>query len=484
MFFFFQAKNNIILDEDIRTVALLVRNQISYLTREKARYQKKLAQNLQEQNNQNKPPLQQPASQTQNIGMQSQSIQGQQMGIPQPFIVSTQQPLDLNSQQMLHQERYQQVYQTQMHMSQQVTGTDYQAPQLCVQVSQLQDVSQMHPHAQNMQPVVSHMHGQNAPAGLTQMQSQQMPQNQVNQCFQYQQNLCVQSQNQATQVSPPLYTTSVQHALTEDTTIMSPEHYQSQQQESAQILQPMTGAHPHPTAGSEAYQVTIQQQYLQNLASGATVPSQQIPNIVPFCQQIYSQDMQNVVHSQSQSSVPTQTRSPKKEVMLQQTPQLPNVSMQTATQMYSQQSVSHPQSPQTVLSPLSENPPSNFVVLSENVETPPLAAPDLSQMKVLSSQQFQQIVSPAVVQQSHSQVFTPQQIQCSAMATQQTYFTPIDHAKLSQESFKHASCNQLKQESLSRQPSMDSDKETVVQPMYTHNMSTSMTSESIHPGIV
>ncbi|XP_035219177.1 serine/threonine-protein kinase WNK3-like [Stegodyphus dumicola] len=149
------AKNNIILDEDIRTVAMLIRNQISYLTRERTRYQNKLA--LQEQSNMSRASQQ---TQLQNVSIQNQQVQ---MTVPQQFQnVSAQQHTEQLSQQKMQQEMFQQqvfqsqMQQMQMHINQQINAvptqpqftsqgyevSDYQTqPQLHMQVSQFQDIS-------------------------------------------------------------------------------------------------------------------------------------------------------------------------------------------------------------------------------------------------------------------------------------------------------------------------------------------------------
>lgn len=569
------------MDEDIRTVAMLVRNQISYLTRERTRYQNKLAQ--QEQSNQTR-SSQQSVSQIQSIGMQNQPpIQQVQMAVPQPFhnVPTQPQPEQITSQQKLHQEIYQQqVYQTQiqqmqMHLNQQVNtqasqfpptqgfeGTDFQTQQLHMQVSQLQDMSSQNAtmqqnanhqllaqvqhsqiqnqstmlHTQPQPPVVSHVHTQNisVATSVSQYQAQQQmlqtqkiqPQNQVMspqyQTSQpYSQYQHVQSQNQSTQVSPPCYTSSLQQVLTDDNTVLSPDQFQNQNQQQgvSHMMQSMNGSLP---LGSEGYQLNTPPAVIQNMTSSIGIPMQQTSNALT-CHQAYVQDISKSAVQQNQVH---QTQGSPQKILPQQIPnQLPNINPQqiNANQCNVYTQSSQPQSPQKVISP-SQNPPSNLP-LSQHMQTPTVGI-DQNQINVnlpqnltvINPQQFQQAQSPAVQQpipdniqsagshypsfsdmqsqinsvsyqalQDSKQAFIPVQHQNTSTVSQQTHFSPVDYANtnVEQESVDRLCYNQIRQDSVSRQPSIESDGLTTetTEETLPPSMSTSMTAENFPAGI-
>ncbi|XP_071035049.1 uncharacterized protein [Parasteatoda tepidariorum] len=269
------AKNNIILDEDIRTVAMLVRNQISYLTRERLRYQNKMA--MQEQVIPSRPS--QTSTQMQNMTMNNQTMQQVQISMPQQYQTNANQ--QQSETQMIHEMYPQQIYQTQMQQMQmhiaasqqsqystQVAETpDYQSQTIHIQIPQHQDAStqscqvqqsqasQVLQHGQTQAPQVM-QHGQTqAPTamqhGQTQVpQAMQHGQTQAPQAIQHGQTQAPQGmphgQTQAPQVlqhgqnQPPQI---IQHGQTQAPQVIqhgqaqAPQVVQHGQNQASQILQ-------------------------------------------------------------------------------------------------------------------------------------------------------------------------------------------------------------------------------------------------------
>ncbi|XP_054721257.1 serine/threonine-protein kinase WNK1-like [Uloborus diversus] len=412
------AKNNIILDDDIRTVAMLIRNQISYLTRERTRYQNKLAQ--QEQTGQNR-PSQANINQIQNIAMQNQTtVQQVSMPVQQQFqnVVVQPQPDQINCQQMIQQEIFQQqVYQSQiqqMQMNQQINQAqyqsqafetpDYQGQPLQVQASLVQDISSQtsqmqqnqnqqiltqtqHNPIQNQQGIfssqpqipshqqsmASHVLNQSISVATsgTQYQNQQVlhsqqiqPQNQVmspqfqqsSQTYtQYQQ---VQSQNQATQISPPRYSNQISstniHQILPESNNSLSPEQFQVQQIGHHVIQPVSGS----VVTQEQFQLKCQQPVMQNHISSSAPIQPQPSSAVPS--QIFAQNAQQQTPS-PQTLPKTATQSPQKVIStLPVTNQLSNINPQqvscsSQTTIYSQQT--QPQSPQKILSPSQQNLP-------------------------------------------------------------------------------------------------------------------------------
>lgn len=374
------AKNNIILDEDIRTVAMLVRNQISYLTREKTRYQNKLAEQEQNINRaaqqttpqvpcNNQQPVQLPTTyQYQNTSNQQQSEQ-----------TNTQQKVcqEAYQQQLYHSQMQQMQMQQMMQLNQQISsvsqqaqyGTqsfetaDYQVHQMHLQVSQqLQDTpSQTMTHQQILpQQVQVHTQQHSLPSHVTQNMSvststapqllnqqifntsHQTPSSNESMCSQYQTPTQSFSQyqqvsNLTNQVSTPRYTTqlpaaNIQPALTPDSSNISPDQFQNHNQ----VPQ------------------SIQQLPLQN-ATSSTTNQQPSPGITS--QQNFIQGMQNISTSQQNY---VQVQSPQR--VLPSQPCQTSMSNANAAQMLSNNQtvllnqVQSQKSPQRVLSPQQSHP--------------------------------------------------------------------------------------------------------------------------------
>ncbi|GFT09148.1 hypothetical protein NPIL_454101 [Nephila pilipes] len=560
------GKNNIILDEDIRTVAMLVRNQISYLTRERTRYQNKLAQ---QEQSLNRPQQLTPQVQSSNIQNQ-QPVQQVQIPVSHQYQTISNQPTEqINAQQKINQEMYhQQMYQTQMqqmqlHLNQQMNTQqsqypsqgfetpDYQMHQLHMQVSQLQEVSaqsgQMQQH-QNPQMLPQHGQVQNqqlsvpshalAPnmsvfTSTSQLQNQLLHSQQLqggNQaiCPQYQstnqpysQYQHVASQNLPTQTSTLRFTNQIQGANVQQTlpdgSILSPDQFQNQgQAQPSQFVQPVNGSIP---AMSSQYQMKCQQLPLQNLVSSSLASNQQSSPVISS-QHAFGQTVQNVnACTPPQNQIQPHMQSPQK-VMSSQPLQtsIPNI---TSTQvlsnnqsaMFNQQT--QPQSPQKTMSPQQSH-PSNLP-LSYQVQS----GPDLNQVQnvnlpsnwPLMSQQIQIAQSPVVNQQfqeavpSHSAPQHPpyQDSQLQSSQTYQNFSEPppayiqhhiptssapmlskqhsqmtTDETSVDQELLDKGTCNQLIQDAVSRQASLDSEGliGTPDEKNLPPSMTTSLTSET------
>ncbi|GFV50613.1 hypothetical protein TNCV_2212761 [Trichonephila clavipes] len=451
------AKNNIILDEDIRTVAMLVRNQISYLTRERTRYQNKLAQ---QEQTLNRP--QQLTSQVQSSNIQNQQpVQQVQIPVSHQYQTISNQPAEqINAQQKINQEMYhQQMYQTQMqqmqlHLNQQMNTVsqqsqyptqgfetpDYQMHQLHMQVSQLQEVSaqtgQMQQHQNQMLPqhgqvqnqqlsVPSHALAPNMSVftSTAQLQnqllhSQQMQGGNQTICPQYQstnqpysQYQHVTSQNLPTQTSTIRFTNQIQGVNVQQTLpdgcVLSPEQFQNQgQAQVSQFVQPVNGSMPPM---SSQYQMKCQQLPLQNLVSSSLASNQQSSPVISS-QHTFGQPVPNVnACTALQNQIQPHMQSPQKVISSQplQT-SIPNI---TSTQvlsnnqptMYNQQP--QPQSPQKTVSPQQSHPlnlPLSYV--QGSADPSQMQNVNLPSNWPLMSQQIQMAQSPMVNQQFQESV--------------------------------------------------------------------------------
>ncbi|KAF8791461.1 Serine/threonine-protein kinase WNK like protein [Argiope bruennichi] len=541
------AKNNIILDEDIRTVATLIRNQISYLTRERTRYQNKLAQ---QEQNLNRPQQLTPQVQSSNIQTQ-QPIQQVQIPVSHQYqTMSTQQSEQMNAQQKINQEMYQQqIYQTQMqqmqlHLNQQMNPVsqqsqlpsqgfetpDYQMHQLHMQVSQLQDVSaqtgQIQQH-QNQQMLSQHGQMQNQQLSMpshvlppnmsvftstSQLQNQLLHSQQLqagNQavCSQYQaanqpysQYQHVPSQNLPTQTSTGRFTNQVQPTLP-DGSVLSPEQFQNQTQpQPSHFVQPVNGSVPV----SNQYPLKCQQLPLQNIASSSIISNQQSSPVISS-QHNFGQPVQSVAAacaSQQNQVQPPHMQSPQK-IMSSQPIQtsIPNIN---STQVISNNQTSvfnqqiHPQSPQKTMSPQQNHPPNLPLSYHPQSGTDPNQiqnvnisnnAPMMSQIvqSPVVNQQYQeasQITSQLPNFQEPQQAYVQHQISASNISVPTKQMNPED-AYIDQEFLEKGTCNQLIQDSLSRQASLESDgiSGTPDEKNLPPSMTTSLTSESFSADI-
>ncbi|XP_055929291.1 serine/threonine-protein kinase WNK1-like isoform X3 [Argiope bruennichi] len=540
------AKNNIILDEDIRTVATLIRNQISYLTRERTRYQNKLAQ---QEQNLNRPQQLTPQVQSSNIQTQ-QPIQQVQIPVSHQYqTMSTQQSEQMNAQQKINQEMYQQqIYQTQMqqmqlHLNQQMNPVsqqsqlpsqgfetpDYQMHQLHMQVSQLQDVSaqtgQIQQH-QNQQMLSQHGQMQNQQLSMpshvlppnmsvftstSQLQNQLLHSQQLqagNQavCSQYQaanqpysQYQHVPSQNLPTQTSTGRFTNQVQPTLP-DGSVLSPEQFQNQTQpQPSHFVQPVNGSVPV----SNQYPLKCQQLPLQNIASSSIISNQQSSPVISS-QHNFGQPVQSVAAAcaSQQNQVQPHMQSPQK-IMSSQPIQtsIPNIN---STQVISNNQTSvfnqqiHPQSPQKTMSPQQNHPPNLPLSYHPQSGTDPNQiqnvnisnnAPMMSQIvqSPVVNQQYQeasQITSQLPNFQEPQQAYVQHQISASNISVPTKQMNPED-AYIDQEFLEKGTCNQLIQDSLSRQASLESDgiSGTPDEKNLPPSMTTSLTSESFSADI-
>ncbi|GFR33593.1 hypothetical protein TNCT_641271 [Trichonephila clavata] len=451
------AKNNIILDEDIRTVAMLVRNQIAYLTRERTRYQNKLAQ---QEQTLNRP--QQLTSQVQSSNIQNQQpVQQVQIPVSHQYQTISNQPAEqINAQQKINQEMYhQQMYQTQiqqmqLHLNQQMNTVsqqpqyptqgyetpEYQMHQLHMQVSQLQEVSaqtgQMQQHQNQMLPqhgqvqnqqlsVPSHALAQNMSVftSTAQLQNQLLHSQQLqggNQtiCSQYQstnqpysQYQHVTSQNLPTQTSTIRFTNQIQGVNVQQTLpdgcVLSPEQFQNQgQAQVSQFVQPVNGSMPPM---SSQYQMKCQQLPLQNLVSSSLASNQQSSPVISS-QHTFGQPVQNVnACSAPQNQIQPHMQSPQKVISSQplQT-SVPNISSAQVLSnnqpaMYNQQP--QPQSPQKTVSPQQSHPlnlPLSYV--QGSADPSQMQNVNLPSNWPLMSQQIQMAQSPMVNQQFQESV--------------------------------------------------------------------------------
>ncbi|CAL1280789.1 unnamed protein product, partial [Larinioides sclopetarius] len=551
------AKNNIILDEDIRTVATLIRNQISYLTRERTRYQNKLAQ---QEQNLNRPQQLTPQVQSSSIQNQ-QPIQQVQIPVSHQYqTISTQQSEQMNAQQKINQEMYhQQIYQSQMqqmqlHLNQQMNPvsqqsqlpsqgfetSDYQMHQLHMQVSQLQDVSgqtgQIQQH-QNQQMLSQHGQMQNQQLSMashvlppnmsvftsaSQLQNQLLHSQQLqggNQavCSQYQaanqpysQYQHVPAQNLPTQTSTGRFINQVQSTNVQTTlpdgSILSPEQFQNQTQpQPSHFVQPVNGSVPV----TNQYPIKCQQLPLQNLASSSLISNQQSSPVISS-QHNFGPPGQGVatVCTSQQNQIQPHVQSPQK-VMSSQPIQtsIPNISStqvisNNQTPVFNQQT-QPPQSPQKTMSPQQNHPPNlplQYHVQS-GTDTNQIQNVNLPNNSPILPQQMQIAQSPVVSQQFQEAMPThgtsqlpnfqePQQAYIQHQISAPGISVPIkqinqEEIYVDQEFFEKGACNQLIQDSLSRQASLDSDgvSGTPDEKNLPPSMTTSLTSESFSADI-
>ncbi|GIY73325.1 hypothetical protein CDAR_531001 [Caerostris darwini] len=490
------AKNNIILDEDIRTVAMLVRNQISYLTRERTRYQNKLAQ---QEQNLSRPQQLTPQVQSNNLQNQPAMQQVQNSVSHQYPTMSTQQTDQINNQQKINQEMYQQqIYQTQiqqmqLHLNQQMNTVsqqsqyssqgfetpDYQMHQLHMQVSQLQDVSaqntQMQQH-QNQQILSQHGQVPNQQLSLSShvmtpnmsvftstsqlpnqvLHSQQLQAGNQAVCPQYSttnqsysQYQHVPPQNLQTQTSTGRFNNQIQSGNIQQTlpdgSVLSPDQFQNQSQ--AQVfVQPLNGS---VSSIPNQYQMKCQQLPIQNIASASLIQNQQSSPVISS-QLTFGQTVQGVSTPQ-QSQI--QPQSPQKILSPQQNnpPNLPLYHVQSSTDPNQTQNVSisnncplMPQQMQVAQSP---------IINQQFQETAP-------SHPVLQLQTFQDIHSQSNQTyqnfQDPHQAYIQHQIPVSSI-TGPAKLLNQDENSIDQEILEKGTCNQLIQESLSRQESLESE---------------------------
>ncbi|GBM56457.1 Serine/threonine-protein kinase WNK [Araneus ventricosus] len=550
------AKNNIILDEDIRTVATLIRNQISYLTRERTRYQNKLAQ---QEQNLNRPQQLTPQVQSGSIQNQ-QPIQQVQIPVSHQYqTISTQQAEQMNAQQKINQEMYhQQIYQTQMqqmqlHLNQQMNPVsqqsqlpsqgfetpDYQMHQLHMQVSQLQDVSgqtgQIQQH-QNQQMLSQHGQMQNQQLSMpshvlppnmsvftstSQLQNQLLHSQQLqggNQtvCSQYQaanqpysQYQHVPSQNLPTQTSTGRFANQVQSANVQPTlpdgSVLSPEQFQNQTQpQPSHFVQPVNGSVPV----SNQYPIKCQQLPLQNLASSSLISNQQSSPVISS-QHNFGQPVQSVAAActSQQNQIQPHVQSPQKLMSSQpiQT-SIPNINStqvmsNNQTPVFNQQT--QPQSPQKTMSPQQNHPPNLPLQYHVQSGTDPsqIQNVNIPNNSPIMSQQIQIAQSPVVSQQFQEAMPThatsqlpnfqePQQAYIQHQISTSGISVPIkqinqEEIYVDQEFLEKGTCNQLIQDSLSRQASLESDgvSGTPDEKNLPPSMTTSLTSESFSADI-
>ncbi|XP_035219174.1 uncharacterized protein LOC118192343 isoform X2 [Stegodyphus dumicola] len=211
----------------------------------------------------------------------------------------------------------------------------------------------------------------------------------------------------------------------------SPDQYQnvSQQQASHHIIQPLNG---NLTSLSDTYQMSSQQPVLQNFASSASIQNQQT---IITSQHSYSQNVQNMPALQNQS------QSPQKIVPPQQIQtQLSNMNSQQLNQATVFTHQGHPQSPQKerVLSP------------QQSVK-PAVQYQGFQDVNIQNNQTYQNY-------QDMQHMYVQPQLQAAVTPGPNKQCSPGEIGDLhDKESFDRAAGSQLKQDAVSRQPSVESD---------------------------
>ncbi|GIY21359.1 hypothetical protein CEXT_786511 [Caerostris extrusa] len=277
------CKNNIILDEDIRTVAMLVRNQISYLTRERTRYQNKLAQ--QEQN------LSRPQQLTPQV--QSNNLQNQPAMQQVQNSVSHQYPTILSNASIT----YASITVARCICSKYSNAATPEPADIVATWTSAKPTTFFSSHVMtpNMSVFTSTsqlpnqvLHSQQLQAGNQAVCPQYSTTNQSYSQYQH-----VPPQNLQTQTSTGRFNNQIQSGNIQQTlpdgSVLSPDQFQNQSQ--AQVfVQPLNGS---VSSIPNQYQMKCQQLPIQNIASASLIQNQQSSPVISS-QLTFGQTVQGV----------------------------------------------------------------------------------------------------------------------------------------------------------------------------------------------